>query len=39
VPNIIEYNKKSEKKLAPILVVIDEFADISDLILLWMKGI
>lgn len=30
VSNIIEYNKKCEEKLAPILVVIDEFADISD---------
>lgn len=30
VSNIIEYNKKCDEKLAPILVVIDEFADISD---------
>lgn len=30
VANIIEYNKKSENKLAPIVVVIDEFADLAD---------
>lgn len=30
VPNIIEYNKIAEKKLYPIVVVIDEFADLSD---------
>lgn len=30
VANIIEYNKKAEKKLAPIVVVIDEFADLAD---------
>ena len=30
VPNIIEYNKVSEDKLAPIVVLIDEFADLSD---------
>ena len=28
--NIIEYNQKSDIKLAPIVVVIDEFADIAD---------
>ena len=28
--NIIEYNKVSPKKLAPIVVVIDEFADLAD---------
>lgn len=30
VANIVEYNKKAEKKLAPIVVVIDEFADLAD---------
>lgn len=30
VANIIEYNKKAEDKLAPIVVVIDEFADLAD---------
>ena len=30
VANIIEYNKKTEEKLAPIVVVIDEFADLAD---------
>ena len=30
VANIIEYNKKATKKLAPIVVVIDEFADLAD---------
>jgi len=30
VANIGEYNKKVEKKLAPIVVVIDEFADLAD---------
>lgn len=30
VANIIEYNKKSVDKLAPIVVVIDEFADLAD---------
>lgn len=30
VANIIEYNKVSAKKLAPIVVVIDEFADLVD---------
>lgn len=30
VANIIEYNKKSSEKLAPIVVVIDEFADLAD---------
>ena len=30
VANIIEYNKKMEEKLAPIVVVIDEFADLAD---------
>lgn len=30
VANIIEYNKKSTEKLAPIVVVIDEFADLAD---------
>ena len=30
VPNIIEYNKVSKEKLAPIVVIIDEFADLSD---------
>ncbi|MCR0327050.1 hypothetical protein MKA58_06560 [[Clostridium] innocuum] len=30
VANITEYNKKSTKKLAPIVVVIDEFADLAD---------
>ena len=30
VANIIEYNKKAEKKLEPIVVVIDEFADLAD---------
>ncbi len=30
VANIIEYNKKVTEKLAPIVVVIDEFADLSD---------
>ncbi len=30
VANIIEYNKKTEKKLEPIVVVIDEFADLAD---------
>ncbi len=29
-PNIIEYNKKAEKKLPPIVVIIDEFADLAD---------
>ena len=30
VANIVEYNKKSTEKLAPIVVVIDEFADLAD---------
>lgn len=30
VANIIEYNKKAQVKLAPIVVVIDEFADLAD---------
>lgn len=30
VANIVEYNKKATEKLAPIVVVIDEFADLSD---------
>lgn len=30
VANIIEYNKAMENKLAPIVVVIDEFADLAD---------
>lgn len=30
VANIIEYNKISTEKLAPIVVVIDEFADLAD---------
>ena len=30
VPNIVEYNKVSDNKLAPIVVIIDEFADLSD---------
>lgn len=30
VANIIEYNKKVSDKLAPIVVVIDEFADLAD---------
>lgn len=30
VANIVEYNKKSEEKLAPIVVIIDEFADLVD---------
>lgn len=30
VANITEYNKKSTEKLAPIVVVIDEFADLAD---------
>ncbi len=30
VANIIEYNKTAEKKLSPIVVVIDEFADLAD---------
>lgn len=30
VANIIEYNKKAEVKLSPIVVVIDEFADLAD---------
>ena len=30
VANIIEYNKKADEKLAPIVVVIDEFADLAD---------
>ncbi|OQB13593.1 MAG: DNA translocase FtsK [Firmicutes bacterium ADurb.Bin193] len=30
VANIIEYNKIAEEKLAPIVVVIDEFADLAD---------
>ena len=30
VANIIEYNKKAAEKLAPIVVVIDEFADLAD---------
>ena len=30
VANIIEYNKIAEKKLSPIVVVIDEFADLAD---------
>lgn len=30
VANITEYNKKVDKKLAPIVVVIDEFADLAD---------
>ena len=29
-PNIIEYNKKAENKLPPIVVIIDEFADLAD---------
>ena len=30
VANIVEYNKKAKEKLAPIIVVIDEFADLAD---------
>lgn len=30
VANIVEYNKKAEEKFAPIVVVIDEFADLAD---------
>lgn len=30
VANIIEYNKRATEKLAPIVVVIDEFADLAD---------
>lgn len=30
VANIVEYNKKATEKLAPIVVVIDEFADLAD---------
>lgn len=30
VANIIEYNKITDEKLAPIVVVIDEFADLAD---------
>lgn len=30
VANIIEYNKSAAEKLAPIVVVIDEFADLAD---------
>ena len=30
VANIVEYNKVAAKKLAPIVVVIDEFADLAD---------
>ncbi len=30
VANIVEYNKKVTEKLAPIVVVIDEFADLAD---------
>ncbi|MCI3918739.1 hypothetical protein MO973_00630 [Paenibacillus sp. TRM 82003] len=30
VANIIQYNQKFEEKLAPMVVVIDEFADLSD---------
>lgn len=30
VANIVEYNKKVKEKLAPIVVVIDEFADLAD---------
>lgn len=30
VANITEYNKTAEEKLAPIVVVIDEFADLAD---------
>ena len=30
VANIVEYNKKAQEKLAPIVVVIDEFADLAD---------
>lgn len=30
VANIIEYNKIADEKLAPIVVVIDEFADLAD---------
>lgn len=30
VANIIEYNKKITEKMAPIVVVIDEFADLAD---------
>ena len=30
VANIVEYNKVAEKKLEPIVVVIDEFADLAD---------
>ncbi len=30
VANIIEYNKVTSKKMAPIVVVIDEFADLAD---------
>ena len=30
VANIVEYNKKAEEKLASIVVVIDEFADLAD---------
>ena len=29
-PNIIEYNKKAENKLPPIVIIIDEFADLAD---------
>lgn len=28
--NIIEYNKKAEQKMRPIVVIIDEFADLAD---------
>ncbi len=30
VANIVEYNKAAKEKLAPIVVVIDEFADLAD---------
>lgn len=30
VSNIIQYNEKFDKKMAPIVVVIDEFADLAD---------
>ena len=30
VANIVEYNKKATEKLAPIVVIIDEFADLAD---------
>ena len=30
VPNIIEYNKVSKEKMAPLVILIDEFADLTD---------